>query len=127
MRKNTVASQCEREGKGALEGETEGKAWHVRVQGGLEVLNATRFQSGSTLQNCKRYCRKPAKRQLGAGCQARVLTQAEEGEVVPGVPILNASLLHGLAYDVIHHLDCAPLPEDDLLHCCSVRHPCSCQ
>ena len=56
-----------------------------------------------------------------------MLTQAEEGEVVSGVLVLHASPLHGLAYNVVHHLDGAPLPEDDLLHCCSVWNPCTCQ
>ena len=56
-----------------------------------------------------------------------MLTQAEEGEVVFGVLVLHSGSLHGLAYDVVHHLDGAPLPKDDLLHCCSVWNPCSCQ
>lgn len=43
-------------------------------------------------------------------------TQAEEGEVVLGVLVLHSSPLHGLANDVVHHLDGAPLPEDHLLH-----------
>lgn len=52
------------------------------------------------------------------------LTQAEEGQVVLGVLVLHASPLHGLAYDVVHHLDGAPLPEDDLLHRRTVWHSC---
>ena len=55
------------------------------------------------------------------------VTQAEEGQVVPRVLVLDPSPLHGLAYDVVHHLDGASLPEDHLLHCVTVRNPCNCQ
>ena len=54
-------------------------------------------------------------------------TQAEEGQVVSGVLILDPSPLHGLPYDVVHHLNGAPLPENHLLHGATVRNPCSCQ
>lgn len=51
-------------------------------------------------------------------------TQAEEGQVVSGVLVLYPSPLHGLANDVVHHLDSAPLPEDHLLDCITVRDAC---
>ena len=61
----------------------------------------------------------------GGGVGETGLTQAEEGEVVLGVLVLHAGPLHGLAYDVVHHLDGTPLPEDDLLHRGTVWHPCT--
>ena len=44
------------------------------------------------------------------------LTQAEEGKVVLGMCICDVVPAHGLSNDVVHHLYCAPLPEDDLLY-----------
>ena len=59
------------------------------------------------------------------GYRKQGLTQAEEGEVVFGMLVLHAGPLHGLAYDVVHHLDGAPLPEDDLLYRGAVWHSCT--
>ncbi len=38
--------------------------------------------------------------------------------------VLDTGILHCLTNDVVHHLNGAPLPEDNLLHRCAVWHSC---